>query len=250
MFLVPILLVAGISISHVVAWYDLANPVSWAIYLSIAIEVGAITALVAATNKVKGGIWFMFGLVTFIQLVGNIYYSYKEIDPNGEGFKAWVELTGPIWEMIGTEQTDIVGLKRYLAYLEGGFLPLISLASLHFFVRYEKSDTTEDDDNGDTDGDNPKDDPPQKSVAQEVWDRVGQLRDEGKLPVVIEEDKEDEPTALANSEYREEDKEEIIGVIPPEVHSMDTELFDVYPIPEFIETKEEPLNLTESSRKV
>ena len=41
MFLVPILLVAGISISHVVSWYNLANPISWAIYLSIAIEIGA-----------------------------------------------------------------------------------------------------------------------------------------------------------------------------------------------------------------
>ena len=84
MFLVPILLVAGISISHVVAWYDIANPISWAIYLSIAIEVGAMTALVAATNKIKGGVWFMFGLITFIQMIGNIFFSYKEIDSNGE----------------------------------------------------------------------------------------------------------------------------------------------------------------------
>jgi membrane protein YdbS with pleckstrin-like domain len=53
MFLLPILLVAAISISHVVSWYDMANPINWAIYLSIAIEVAAITALVAATNKIK-----------------------------------------------------------------------------------------------------------------------------------------------------------------------------------------------------
>ena len=71
MFLVPIFLVAGISISHVVAWYDITNPFSWAIYLSIAIEIGAITALIAATQKIKGGVWFMFGLVTFVQMVGN-----------------------------------------------------------------------------------------------------------------------------------------------------------------------------------
>jgi len=137
MFLVPILLVAGISISHVVTWYDIANPINWAIYLSIAIEVGAITALVAATNKVKGGIWFMFGLVTFIQMVGNIFYSYKEIDPNGDLFISWVELTGPIWELMGTELDDTVGMRRWLAFLEGGLLPIISLTSLHFFVKYE-----------------------------------------------------------------------------------------------------------------
>ena len=138
MFLIPILLVAAISISHVVTWYDIANPINWAIYLSIAIEIGAMTALVAATNKIKGGVWFMFGLVTFIQMIGNIFYSYKEIDETGELFKSWVELTGPIWEMMGTELTDVVGLKRYLAYLEGGLLPIISLTSLHFFVKYDK----------------------------------------------------------------------------------------------------------------
>ncbi len=140
MFLIPILLVAVISISHVVTWYDIANPINWAIYLSIAIEIGAMTALVAATNQIKGGVWIMFGLVTFIQMVGNIFYSYKEIDETGELFKSWIELTGPIWEMLGTETTDTIGLKRYLAYLEGGLLPIISLTSLHFFVKYDKKE--------------------------------------------------------------------------------------------------------------
>jgi hypothetical protein len=140
MFLVPIFLVAGISISHVVAWYDITNPFSWAIYLSVAIEIGAITALIAATQKIKGGVWFMFGLVTFVQMVGNIFYSYKEIDPNGELFIAWVELTSPIFELFGTEPTDIISHKRWLAILGGGLLPIISLTSLHFFVKYEKSE--------------------------------------------------------------------------------------------------------------
>lgn len=145
MFLVPILLVAGISISHVVSWYNLANPISWAIYLSIAIEVGAMTALVAATNKIKGGVWFMFGIITFIQMIGNIFFSYKEIDANGELFKSWMELTGPVWEALGSKANDVIAMKRWLAFLEGGLLPVISLTSLHFFTKYDdgKSDTTE-----------------------------------------------------------------------------------------------------------
>lgn len=140
MFLFPIILVGIISISHVVSWYDLANPFSWAIYLSIAIEIGAMTALIAATNRIKGGVWFMFGLVTFVQMIGNIFFSYKEIDSNGELFKSWVELTGPIWEGLGSDITDVVSLKRWLAFLEGGLLPIISLTSLHFFTKYESSE--------------------------------------------------------------------------------------------------------------
>jgi len=141
--LVPILLVAGISISHVVSWYDIANPINWAIYLSIAIEVGAMTALVAATNKIKGGVWFMFGLVTLIQMIGNIFFSFKEIDANGELFKSWVELTSPLWEMLGSDPGDIVSQKRWLAFLEGGLLPIISLTSLHFFTKYDRNKTDE-----------------------------------------------------------------------------------------------------------
>lgn len=150
MFLIPIILVAGISISHVVTWYDIANPINWAIYLSIAIEIGAMTALVAATNKIKGGVWFMFGLVTLIQMIGNIFYSYKEIDATGDLFKSWVELTGPFWDMF-TDSTDVISMKRWLAFLEGGLLPIISLTSLHFFVKYEKPEDKTKENNIDED---------------------------------------------------------------------------------------------------
>ena len=220
MFLVPILLVAGISISHVVTWYDMANPINWAIYLSIAIEVGAITALVAATNRIKGGIWFMFGIVTFIQMIGNIFYSYKEIDANGELFKSWVELTGPIWELLGTEITDVVGMKRWLAFLEGGLLPVISLTSLHFFVKYEdpnspkeeeissketineeKIDIIEEINSPKEEGISPKTD--LQKEADRVWETVKKLKEEGVFPEPTEEEMMDEPTSLANSGYRE-----------------------------------------------
>jgi hypothetical protein len=234
MFLVPILLVAGISISHVVTWYDMANPMSWAIYLSIAIEVGAITALVAATNRIKGGIWFMFGIVTFIQMIGNIFFSYKEIDANGELFKSWVELTGPLWELMGTDITDVVGMKRWLAFLEGGLLPVISLTSLHFFVKYEDPNSPKETDNSpreevlDTNiekkdetispknkriplkGDEINDDRIEHLInlqkeADMVWENVKKLKEEGKLPNYDEELDDELPGALANSEYRLEE---------------------------------------------
>ena len=75
-------------------------------------------------------------------MIGNIFYSFKEIDETGELFKSWIELTGPVWELMGTETTDLIGMKRWLAFLEGGLLPIISLTSLHFFVKYEKPEET------------------------------------------------------------------------------------------------------------
>jgi hypothetical protein len=179
MFLVPILLVAGISISHVVSWYDIANPINWAIYLSIAIEVGAMTALVAATNRIKGGVWFMFGLVTLIQMIGNIFYSYKEIDSNGELFKAWVELTSPLWEIMGSDPGDVISQKRWLAFLEGGLLPIISLTSLHFFTKY---------DGGKKEKDVVKDEPVLSGPGQELTEEDYEVIKEEFLKKKLEEE--------------------------------------------------------------
>lgn len=214
MFLLPIILVAGISISHVVSWYDIANPFSWAIYLSIAIEVGAMTALVAATNKIKGGVWFMFGLITLIQMIGNIFFSYKEIDGNGTLFKSWVELTGPLWEMMGSDPTDVISMKRWLAFLEGGLLPVISLTSLHFFVKYESNNTVKEIVNEETteDNDNEYPEPNEKIInVKKVWEKVNELREEGKLPEPpTEEELAEEPTALAFTPYDTQEMEEEI----------------------------------------
>jgi hypothetical protein len=229
MFLIPILLVAGISISHVVAWYDIANPMSWAIYLSIAIEVGAMTALVAATNKIRGGVWFMFGLITLIQMIGNIFFSYKEIDNNGDLFKSWVELTGPIWEMIGSDPSDVPAMKRWLAFLEGGLLPIISLTSLHFFVKYESANSPKTEDNSpkiDVEiTDTPKTET--EKVADKVWEKVNELREEGKLPEITEEDLENEPTALAFTPYEVED--EIEGSVDDVVDEIEGSIDETIP---------------------
>lgn len=209
MFLVPILLVAGISISHVVSWYNIANPLSWAIYLSIAIEVGAMTALIAATNKIRGGVWFMFGLVTFIQMIGNIFFSYKEIDPNGDLFKSWVELTGPVWEMIGSDPSDIPAMKRWLSFLEGGLLPIISLTSLHFFVKYEdeKEDQTKELLEDIVEELNKESETELQKESEKVWSKVRELKEEGKLPNDLTEDEmAEEPTALAFTPYDVEDE--------------------------------------------
>ena len=52
-----------------------------------------------------------------------------------------LELTSPIWEALGSE--DVVSSKRWLAFLEGGLLPVISLTSLHFFTKYNDGEIKE-----------------------------------------------------------------------------------------------------------
>lgn len=131
-FLIPILLVVAMSISHVVSWYGLGNPISWAIYLSVAIEIFALASVAAASiNIKKGSIWFLFGLVTFIQIIGNIFYEYQFIDINSAGFKSWVELIQPLFF-----DWDLIDHRRLLATIQGGTLPIMSLTALHFYIKF------------------------------------------------------------------------------------------------------------------
>jgi hypothetical protein len=94
------------------------------------------SSIAAASVRVRGGVWFVFIIVTLIQFIGNIYFCYKETDVTSQDFKDWVELTSPVFEAIGSDIKDTIAQRRWLALLEGGLLPLISLASLHFFIRY------------------------------------------------------------------------------------------------------------------
>lgn len=140
-FLFPIILVAAISISHVISWYDLANPYSWAVYLSIAIEIAALAAISAASVQATSAfVWLVFSIVTFVQFVGNIYFSYTEIDVTQPSFKQWIELVLPLSEAIGLDSSNLVAQRRLLALLEGGLLPIISLTCLHFFIKYKPSE--------------------------------------------------------------------------------------------------------------
>jgi hypothetical protein len=135
-FLIPIITVALVSISHVTKWYGLSNPFSWAIYLSIGIEIAAMSALAAISADMGKKVYFPFGIVTLIQFIGNVYFAYSFIDVNSESFKSWVELVAPFVEFMGVDPTDFVGHKRFLSFFAGGMLPIISLSFLHMLVRF------------------------------------------------------------------------------------------------------------------
>jgi hypothetical protein len=139
-FLVPIITVAIVSISHVTRWYGLTNPVSWAIYLSVGIEIAALSSLAAISVDMGRKVYFPFGIATLIQLIGNVFFAYSYIDSSNEMFKSWVELSSPIVSMFGVESTDIIANKRFLAFFAGGMLPVISLSFLHMLIRFTEEE--------------------------------------------------------------------------------------------------------------
>ncbi len=139
-FLIPIITVAIVSISHVTKWYGISNPVSWAIYLSIGIEIAALSALAAISADMGKKVYFPFAIVTLVQFIGNIFFAYSYIDINTKLFKDWVDLVSPLVSFMGVEQGDLVGHKRFLALFAGGMLPIISLSFLHMLVKFTEED--------------------------------------------------------------------------------------------------------------
>lgn len=139
-FLVPILTVAFVSISHVTKWYGLSNPITWSIYLSVGIEIAALSALAAISAQMGRKVYFPFAIVTLIQFIGNIFFAYQFIDVNSQSFKDWIDLVDPLVSFMGVESGDIVGHKRFLALFSGGMLPIISLSFLHMLVKFEEED--------------------------------------------------------------------------------------------------------------
>ena len=139
-FLIPIITVAIVSISHVTKWYGISNPVSWAVYLSIGIEIAALSALAAISANMGKKVYFPFAVVTLIQFIGNVFFAYTYIDINGQSFRDWVDLVLPLTELMGVDSTDLVGNKRFLAFFAGGMLPIISLSFLHMLVKFTEED--------------------------------------------------------------------------------------------------------------
>jgi hypothetical protein len=139
-FLIPIITVAVVSISHVTKWYGISNPVTWAVYLSIGIEIAALSALAAISANMGKKVYFPFAIVTVVQFIGNIYFAYSYIDITSKSFQDWVGLVSPLVEFMGVDPSDFSGHKRFLAFFAGGMLPLISLSFLHMLVKFTEED--------------------------------------------------------------------------------------------------------------
>ena len=175
-FLIPIITVAVVSISHVTKWYGISNPFIWAAYLSIGIEIAALSALAAISANMGKNVYFPFGIVTLIQFIGNIYYTYFFIEIDSKSFISWVELVSPLIEFIGVESTDLVGHKRFLAVFSGGMLPLISLSFLHMLVKFTEEDRLKFTNKSKEQNDDPQKEDKNTIESKELISEVSRIR--------------------------------------------------------------------------
>jgi hypothetical protein len=139
--LVP-LLSSLISTVHLVDFFYLGNP-SWISYtIAISIEIGAIASfltlsILSKLNKII--VWSIFSLLFFMQVVGNIYFSYDWIsqklveDPN------WIKTFQEMMEFFFYEIEES-NAKMILSMFIAIPIPLISVFLLKSTVDYLGTD--------------------------------------------------------------------------------------------------------------
>jgi len=129
-FVTLYLLVSTISTIHVIDFFKMSNPYWLAVTLAIAFEVGAaasLASLVVLDKMNKGLIWSLFITITFMQMQGNMYYAFKNLND----YQSWVELFNLVDE-------DPLYQKRILSFVSGAILPLVALGFIKSLVDYIK----------------------------------------------------------------------------------------------------------------
>ena len=129
-FVTLYLLVSTISTIHVIDFFEMSNPYWLAVTLAIAFEVGAaasLASLVVLDKMNKGLIWSLFITITLMQMQGNMYYAFKNLND----YQSWVELFNLVDE-------DPLYQKRILSFVSGAILPLVALGFIKSLVDYIK----------------------------------------------------------------------------------------------------------------
>ena len=126
LFIILYVFVALVSGIHGFAFFGLANVPLLAIMLAIAFEIGQTAVLFSiltdSSQRKKVMPWFLMGILTLVQIMGNVYNSYKYLITNSEENLRFFKEPIFIWTQLPDAQANVI-----LAYVQGAILPLVAL---------------------------------------------------------------------------------------------------------------------------
>jgi hypothetical protein len=174
-----------ISTIHLVDLFNMGNPTWLSILLAVTFELGSIASLLAISviERIKvGAIWFIFFILSALQILGNVYYSYNftsnALLSNPTFLTNFMDLFSPI---IGEELKDA---KIFLACIIGIPIPLIALFFLKSNIDYLKPEKG------------------QEKIKSSNNEIVGTVKDEEHMDITNEE-------SFVSNEKQETNKDEI-----------------------------------------
>ena len=127
--------VALVSGIHAVAFFSLANAPALGVMLAITFEIGQAAVLFSLlTNpnqRKKVMIWVQLSIFTLVQILGNVYSSYKYIVSNSMENLRFFKEPVFIWTDLPDQMCNVI-----ITYLVGGILPISALLLTEMLTSY------------------------------------------------------------------------------------------------------------------
>ena len=129
---ISVALVSGI---HAVAFFSLANAPALGVMLAITFEIGQAAVLFSLlTNpnqRKKIMTWVQLSIFTLVQILGNVYSSYKYIVSNSMENLRFFKEPVFIWTDLPDQMCNVI-----ITYLVGGILPISALLLTDMLTSY------------------------------------------------------------------------------------------------------------------
>ena len=142
LFAILYLIVAFSSFFHACAFFGLANNSWMSIILAFAFEVGQAAVLFSllTSSKDRSRImpWVLMTMFTLVQVIGNVYSSYKYIITNSVENLRYFKEPIFIWTELPDAQANVI-----IVYLVGALLPIAALLLTSMITNY-LTDQSED----------------------------------------------------------------------------------------------------------
>lgn len=135
LFVTLYLAVGIVSLFHSFAFFGLANNTIMSVLLGVCFEIGQVAVLMSllTSKKEQGRImpWFLMVLLTAVQIIGNIFSSYKYLALHSSEDLRFFKEPIFIWTSLPDNVTTVI-----ITYIVGGILPLIALCMTSMVSNY------------------------------------------------------------------------------------------------------------------
>lgn len=146
LFAVLYILVSVVSLLHSFAFFELANSTPKAVMLGICFEIGQVAVLMSllTSKKEQSRImpWCLMFILTAVQIIGNIFSSYKYLILNSPDDLKFFKEPIFVWTSLPDNITTVI-----ITYIVGAILPVIALCMTAMVSNYIQEG--EDDNEGD-----------------------------------------------------------------------------------------------------
>ena len=191
LFAILYLIVAFSSFWHAIEFFALTNHSWMSIILAFAFEVGQAAVLLAiltsAKERSKFTPWILMCILTLVQIIGNVYSSYKYIMLNASENLRYFKEPIFIWTDLPDAQATVI-----ITYISSAILPLCALLLTSMITNYLEDNNTAD--------------TITEPAAEDITDDT--VKDNEKENITEEVNKEAEETNIPIEDEPEEEIEE------------------------------------------